>query len=52
VDGGVNEHNVQDLVRAGADVLVAGNTVFNTEKPGRQAQTLQHLANRAYSLIV
>ena len=51
VDGGVNDHNIQDLVRAGADVLVAGNTVFKADQPGQQAQTLQHLANRAHTLI-
>lgn len=33
VDGGVNLENASLLVQAGADVLVAGNTVFNAPDP-------------------
>jgi ribulose-phosphate 3-epimerase len=33
VDGGVNLDNFQKLVTAGADVLVAGNTVFSSNNP-------------------
>ena len=33
VDGGVNLANAVDLVRSGADVLVAGNTVFASDDP-------------------
>jgi ribulose-phosphate 3-epimerase len=33
VDGGVTLENAGDLVRAGADVLVAGNTVFSASNP-------------------
>lgn len=33
IDGGVGLHNCKDLVDAGADVLVAGSAVFNTENP-------------------
>jgi ribulose-phosphate 3-epimerase len=33
VDGGVTVENAQDLVNAGADVLVAGNTVFSSADP-------------------
>ena len=36
VDGGVSMKNAADLVRAGADCLVAGNAVFKAEDP-RQA---------------
>ena len=31
VDGGVNENNYMDLKSLGADVLVAGNYIFNSE---------------------
>jgi len=31
VDGGVNEQNAQDLVKAGANVLVAGGSVFKAK---------------------
>ena len=33
VDGGVTVENAQSLVSAGADVLVAGNTVFSSPDP-------------------
>ncbi|MCU1283756.1 MAG: ribulose-5-phosphate 3-epimerase [Acidobacteriales bacterium] len=51
VDGGVSLENVADIVRAGAEVLVAGNAIFgagdikiNTErllKKGREANLVQ-----------
>jgi ribulose-phosphate 3-epimerase len=33
VDGGIGLDNVEHAVRAGADVLVAGNSVFGSEDP-------------------
>ena len=33
VDGGVTVENAQDLVNAGVDILVAGNTVFKSADP-------------------
>jgi len=33
VDGGVDEHNASDLIKAGANVLVAGNSVFSAPNP-------------------
>jgi len=33
VDGGITLDNALDIIKAGADVLVAGNTVFSTENP-------------------
>jgi len=33
VDGGVTLENAKDIVAAGADVLVAGNTVFKSKDP-------------------
>jgi ribulose-phosphate 3-epimerase len=33
VDGGVNLGNCQNLIEAGANSLVAGSAVFNTENP-------------------
>jgi len=33
IDGGVSLQNAGDLFRAGADVLVAGNTVFSSDNP-------------------
>lgn len=33
VDGGVGEDNILDIARAGADVAVMGNSIFNTPDP-------------------
>jgi len=33
IDGGVTEQNAQQIIEAGADVLVAGNTVFKSLNP-------------------
>lgn len=42
VDGGVDLKNYKDILNAGADVLVAGNTVFGSENP---MQTIAKLKN-------
>lgn len=42
IDGGVTVANAKDLVDAGANVLVAGSFVFNSENP---IQTIQDLIN-------
>lgn len=33
VDGGVTEKNITDLIKAGVDVFVVGNTIFSAEDP-------------------
>ena len=33
IDGGVNENNAAEIVGAGADVLVTGNTLFSAKNP-------------------
>jgi ribulose-phosphate 3-epimerase len=40
VDGGVDLKNISLLVKNGADVLVAGNTVFGSKNPN---ETILHL---------
>ena len=40
IDGGVGTGNAQDLVQAGADVLVAGSSVFRADDPMEAAQSL------------
>lgn len=42
IDGGVTEHNAAKLVQAGADVLVAGTTVFKAADPKAMIVTLKH----------
>ncbi len=41
IDGGVNDKNARKLVRAGADVLVAGNFVFRSANPGQTIDDLR-----------
>lgn len=41
VDGGVTVENAKDLVNAGVDVLVAGNTVFSSENPAQIIKQLK-----------
>ncbi|MFL2586342.1 MAG: ribulose-phosphate 3-epimerase [Flavobacteriaceae bacterium] len=45
IDGGVNATNCTNLVEAGADILVAGNFVFSSEKPLETIKNLWQVAN-------
>jgi ribulose-phosphate 3-epimerase len=47
VDGGVAHDTVADVVRAGAEILVAGNAVFGKGDPKRNAQELLKAATEA-----
>ena len=44
VDGGVNASNCKSLVRAGADVLIAGSAVFNADDPAGLIREMQRAA--------
>jgi ribulose-phosphate 3-epimerase len=43
IDGGVDLTNAAEIVRCGADVLVAGNTVFSSPDPVEAIHQLKHL---------
>ena len=47
VDGGVSHDTVADVVRAGAEILVAGNAVFGSGDPKKNAQELLQTAHEA-----
>jgi ribulose-phosphate 3-epimerase len=47
VDGGVATETVADVVRAGAEILVAGNAVFGKGDPRQNAQELLRAATEA-----
>jgi ribulose-phosphate 3-epimerase len=47
IDGGVNESNSHQLIRAGADVLVAGNFVFSSVDPPATIKRLRAAAKTA-----
>ncbi len=42
IDGGVTENNAAALVKAGADVLVAGTTVFKASDPKAMIESLKN----------
>ena len=42
IDGGVDLKNAAKLIQTGADVFVAGNTVFSAENPSRTISQLKH----------
>ncbi len=43
IDGGVTLDNAPKLIKAGADVLVAGNSIFSSENPTLTIQNLKNL---------
>ncbi|MCD8412299.1 ribulose-phosphate 3-epimerase [Tenacibaculum finnmarkense] len=45
IDGGVTDKNANQLIEAGADVLVAGSYVFKSEKPTETIENLKNLIN-------
>ena len=42
VDGGVNEKNLPDLIQAGVDVFVVGNTIFSAKDPIQMIHNLKN----------
>jgi ribulose-phosphate 3-epimerase len=40
VDGGVGANNIRQLADAGADILVAGNSVFGAADPAKAIEDL------------
>ena len=47
VDGGITPDNLQEVVRAGADWIVAGNAVFSAPDPTQRVAEMQRLAQEA-----
>ena len=47
VDGGVTLENAPSIAEAGADVLVAGNTVFKSADPLATIASLKRISSRA-----
>ncbi|GAB2556491.1 ribulose-phosphate 3-epimerase [Spirosoma areae] len=48
IDGGVGQHNAQSLVKAGADILVAGNSIFRSDDP---IAAVRQLKNSLHPLV-
>ena len=47
VDGGLTPDNVAEVVRAGADWIVAGSSVFHSSHPAQTVEQMRRLANEA-----
>ena len=47
VDGGVDLENVADAVRAGAEIIVAGTSVFRTPDPAEAVRKMRQVASEA-----
>ena len=52
VDGGVGPENVAELVRAGAETLVAGTSIYHTPDPTAAFRQMNSLAHEALTLRV
>jgi ribulose-phosphate 3-epimerase len=44
VDGGIDSATVADVVKAGAQILVAGSAIFHAPDPGRKLKELLEIA--------
>jgi len=47
VDGGIGPENIHEVVRAGAQILVAGTSVFGSSDPAGAVQSMMQQANEA-----
>jgi ribulose-phosphate 3-epimerase len=52
VDGGINAENIQKIARAGADVFVAGSSVFKSSDIPARIEKLREAANAGNDLYV
>lgn len=50
VDGGVNLHNAAELIKTGADALVAGNAVFADPNPEQVITDLKNIPIRSHNM--
>jgi len=51
VDGGINKDNCREVVRAGADVLVAGSAIFRSEDPAAMLKIIKEKSDRAGKVL-
>jgi len=47
VDGGIELHTIGEVVKAGANVIVAGSAVYNSDDPAAQVKALRQAAREA-----
>jgi len=51
IDGGIDLDTVEQVVRAGAEILVAGSAIFHTPDPAAATRSLREAAGRAAAAI-
>lgn len=51
IDGGIGQGNAADVTRAGADWLVAGNSIFGAAHPGAALNALRETAQTGVQLL-
>lgn len=44
VDGGISLDNAASIIKAGADILVAGHSIFSAENPKETIERMKHLS--------
>lgn len=49
VDGGINLETVGDVVKAGANVIVAGTAVFGSPEPSKEIELLKQAASQTFA---
>ena len=47
VDGGLKLDNVEDILRAGMEIVVAGSAVYDAPDPAAAIRTLKEIARKA-----
>jgi ribulose-phosphate 3-epimerase len=52
IDGGVSHDNVEEIVQAGCNWLVAGSHVFHSADPAATVKEMQHIAENATAIKV
>ena len=44
VDGGIKDYNLKEIVKAGADIIVAGSAIFGADDPARALSEMRSIA--------
>ena len=52
IDGGIGHDNIEEVARAGVDLVVAGSSVFHTRDAGEAVRAMQRAAEEATSVKV
>lgn len=45
VDGGIKDYNLKEVVKAGADIIVAGSAIFGAAKPAEALKEMRSIAS-------